>query len=409
MIPWLAFMLLSQPAPPARQHLERGFTLAQGGDLKAAEVELRLAVKLAPNDAQALAVLGITLSQQGKIEEATPLLERASKLDPTNGNTRYNLALNQLRLGNRADARSNLTRILHDLPDHQQAAALLKSTQQKTGYEAALDEYRAGGFARSATLLEQMIAVGSREPNVFRLLAWCHHRQGRAEESRAAMQQAIDLAPSDPALYASAAQILLEQRNAGAAEIAVKRALELAPDNAAALKLEGTLSVARGDLKQALISYKRAAKADRSDPEAVERLGTAQWMVFGYEEARITFEMGIARFPSYPRMYSSFAKLLLDPGFPSSASAESRARGLIEKALAMDPTLADAHHELGKLLLREEKVTEALPQLEAAAMLDPANRTVHITLANTYRALGRSADQAKELERYRKLGEQESR
>jgi Flp pilus assembly protein TadD len=137
---WLALVVLAQPVPEARQHLERGFALAQAGGPKAAEAELRLAVKLAPNDAQALALLDIALSQQGNIVEATPLLERASKLDPGNTNTRYNLALNQLRLGDRTSAQANLMRNVRDQPDHKQAAALLDSMQRKTGYEAALEE-----------------------------------------------------------------------------------------------------------------------------------------------------------------------------------------------------------------------------------------------------------------------------
>ena len=405
----LALLLLVQPVPAARQHLERGFALAQGGDLKAAEVELRLAVKLAPNDAQALAILGIALSQQGKIAEATPLLERASKLDPGNANTRFNLALNQLRLGNRAGAQANLERILRDQPDHKQAAALLGSMQQKTGYEAALDEYRAGRFDKSRSLLEKTISGGSRDPNVFRLLAWCHHRQGRAEESLSAMRQALELAPGDPALYANAAQILQEQRNLDASRAMVMRALELAPDNAAALKLGGTLDVERGDLKQALTSYQRAAASDPSDPEAVERLGTAQRMLFRYAEARTTFETGIARFPAYARLYAAYAKLLLDPGVPAAADAASRAKGLMEKALALDASLADVHYELGKLLLKQDKASEALPHLEAATKLDPGNRSAHLTLANAYRVLGLKADQAKELERYRELGKRETR
>jgi tetratricopeptide (TPR) repeat protein len=406
---WLALLLLAQPVPAARQHLERGFALAQAGDLKAAEVELRLAVDLAPGDAQALALLGIALSQQGNLAEATPLLERASKLDPGNVNTRYNLALNQLRLGNRTSAQANLERIIREQPDHKQAVALLASMQRKNGYEAALDEYRAGRLAQSRSLLEQLIGDGSRDPNVFRLLAWCHHRQGQVEEALSAIRQAIELAPREPALYANAAQILLEQRNLDAARAAVMKALELSPDNAAALKLEGTLAVARGDFKQALASYQRAAESDPSDPEAVERLGTAQWMLLRYAEARTTFETGIDRFPSYARLYVAYAKLLHDLGFPASAGAESRARGLIEKALALDPSLADAHYEFGKLLLMEAKTSEAVHHLETAAKLDPANRPVHLTLANAYRVLGRRADQAKELERYRQLGDQEVR
>ena len=132
-------------------------------------------------------------------------------------------------------------------------------------------------------------------------------------------------------------------------------------------------------------------------------------MLFRYAEARTTFETGIHRFPAYARAYTAYAKLLLDPGFQAGVEAELRARGLIEKALALDASQADAHHELGKLLLTADKASEALPHLERAAQLDPANRAVRLTLANAYRALGRRSDQARQLERYRELGKQEAR
>jgi len=105
---FLALLMLGQ------SHLERGYSLAQSGDLKAAEAELRLAVKEAPNDPQALAILGIALSQQGKLTEATPYLERALKIEPGDTNARYNLALNQLRLGKPAAALANLARVVRE-------------------------------------------------------------------------------------------------------------------------------------------------------------------------------------------------------------------------------------------------------------------------------------------------------
>lgn len=402
---WLAVFLLAQASPPAaRQHLERGYALAQSGDLKAAETELRLAVKLAPNDPRALALLGIALSQEGKIAEATPLLERALKLDPADANTRYNLALNQLRLGGRVAAQANLERVVREQPDHRQALALLESLRAAPGYDAALSAYREGSFDRSRTLLEQMIAAGSGEPNVFRLLAWCHHRLGRSAESMAAMRQAIELAPRDAALYTNGAQILVEQRQPGAARAMVGKALELAPNNPAAHKLKGTLEVERGDLKQALLSFQRAAQLDRSDPEAVERVGVAQRMLFRHAEARATFENGIARFPAYARLYAAYGALLLDPGFGGTSGAfQKRAMGLLNRALALDAALPDPHYELGKLLLEDSNAAEALPHLEAAARLDPRNRSTHLMLANAYRILGRATDQAAALARYHEL------
>jgi len=416
----LALLLLAPPAAVDRQHLERGFALAQAGNLQAAESELREAVKLAPNDPQALAVLGIVLSQQGKIAEGTPLLERACTLAPRNTNTRYNLALNQFRLGNKTGAKANLQRILREEPGHQQAAALLatlaQKTEQKTGqagkqpdsYAAALKEYRGGRIAQSRALLEQMVNGGSKDPNVFHLLAWCHHRQGRRQEARSAMQQALELAPDDPELYTNAAQILLEQGDLNGARAGVDKALELAPDNAAAHKLSGTLSAAEGNMKAALASYQRAAELDRTDPETVERLGRVQLRLQQYAGSRQTLETGIARFPSYARLYNAYAESLLDPDAAPGADAEARAKAALQKALALDASLWEAHLQLGSLLLKQGAAAAAVPHLEAATKLDPGNAPAHFTLANAYRAAGRKADQARELQRYRELETQQA-
>jgi Flp pilus assembly protein TadD len=82
---------------------------------------------------------------------------------------------------------------------------------------------------------------------------------------------------------------------------------------------------------------------------------------------------------------------------------------LIEKALVLDASLADAHYELGRLLLKQGKASEALHHLETATKLDPVNPSVPIALANAYWMLGRNADQAKELKRYRELEQREVR
>jgi Flp pilus assembly protein TadD len=80
------------------------------------------------------------------------------------------------------------------------------------------------------------------------------------------------------------------------------------------------------------------------------------------------------------------------------AGAELRAQTLFEKALALDDSLAGAHHDLGKLLLRNGKARHALPHLEAAARLDPSSSRFWLTLANAYKEVERDDDHRKALE-----------
>jgi len=397
------------PPVEVRQHVQRGYTLSQNGDLKGAEAELRQAITLAPNDPVALAVLGTILSQPPRLEEADIWLERALKLDPGETNTRYNLAFNLFRLDKLDAARTNLERILKQKPDHKEAKSLLAAIGVKTRYDAAFAQYRAGHFSASQALLEQMTREAIRDANVFRLLAWCHHRQNRPDEALAAMRQAIEIAPGDATSYTGAAQLLLAERNFRAASGAVDKALELAPGDAQAWKVKGMVETERGDLKAGLEAFARATKLDPTDPEAWQRLGTAQRLLFRYPEAAATFQQGIASFPGYARLYAAFAELLTDPGSHPDAASEARAVELLRKAVALDASLAAAHYQLGTVLLEEGKAGDALPYLERAASLEPGNSAAHLAVANAYRDLGRVGEQAKALVRYREIERSKSK
>lgn len=407
MASWLVLALglaaaAQPPAELARQVARRGFQLLQQGKLEAAEHELRQAVRLAPNEPLALAVLGMVLVQRSQLEEAAGFFERALAADPTDTGTRYNLASVLLRLGRPEEAREHLERTLREKPDHKQAAALLDAARE-TGYEIALKHYRAGRYSDSQALLEKMIAAGNREPRVFSLLAWSHHRQGRREPALAAIQRAIEAAPEAATWYSHAAQILLENRDYQTAYRTALRALASDPRFAPALKLKGRIELERGASRQALDSFIQAGEADPSDPEARLWLAAARKALRQYEEAAATLEKGIATFPDYAAFYAAYGRLLLEPELRSAPGAEVRARAMLEKALALDPTAAPAHYELGKLLLEEGRAAEALPHLESAARLDPAAARNYLALADAYRLLGRLEEQRRALERFRQL------
>jgi Flp pilus assembly protein TadD len=100
----------------AREHAEKGVQCAGAGDLVCAELELRRAVALAPNDASYLTSLGGVLGMQQKLDQANLYFERAVQSDPENAAARRNLAANQWRLGQLKQAQANLERLLRVQP-----------------------------------------------------------------------------------------------------------------------------------------------------------------------------------------------------------------------------------------------------------------------------------------------------
>src|SRR6266508_3790841 len=92
--PQLIFASPVQASANAQEHADRGMQLAQSGDLKGAEAELRRAVELAPRDPVYLDCLrGISAIQQ-KLNESSAYFDKALEINPNVPVVRRNLASN---------------------------------------------------------------------------------------------------------------------------------------------------------------------------------------------------------------------------------------------------------------------------------------------------------------------------
>ena len=137
------------PTPAAEEHAEQGRQLLERGDLAAAERELRKAVEMSPEDPEVLGLLGVALGMQQKLQEADGYLEKALHLDPTDSATRRNLAWNQFELGQLAQAKANLARVLNEKPHDSTAILLMGMVEEESA--ALTDAAEAAGFGSGAS------------------------------------------------------------------------------------------------------------------------------------------------------------------------------------------------------------------------------------------------------------------
>jgi Flp pilus assembly protein TadD len=73
------------------------------------------------------------------------------------------------------------------------------------------------------------------------------------------------------------------------------------------------------------------------------------------------------------------------------------------RAAKLDPQFGDAFLGLGESLIATKKFAEAVPPLETAAKLEPANPTAHFQLATAYRRVGRKVEADKEFAIHRQM------
>ena len=80
---------------------------------------------------------------------------------------------------------------------------------------------------------------------------------------------------------------------------------------------------------------------------------------------------------------------------------------LIRRSLQLNPNFAASHALLGKLLTQENRVEEAVRELERAVQLRPDYPPAHLYLGSAYRKLGHPADAAREAQILRELNEKQ--
>ena len=83
------------------------------------------------------------------------------------------------------------------------------------------------------------------------------------------------------------------------------------------------------------------------------------------------------------------------------------AEALLRKAIGLNPDFAASHTLLGKLLVRDDRASEAVLDLERAVQLRPGYQPAHLYLGNAYRKLGRRADADREFQKLRELNDKE--
>jgi TolB-like protein len=110
------------------------------------------------------------------------------------------------------------------------------------------------------------------------------------------------------------------------------------------------------------------------------------------------FEKAIALDPDYALGHAEVANAILllardQYGDLTIAEAVARAAPHAERAMALDPTLAEAHAATGFVLWRQEKLDEALTHFEQAIQINPNYSVVYLWMGNLItNSLGRYAE-----------------
>jgi len=232
----------------AARHVADGLGQLRGGNLDRAEAYAHAALALAPDDADALHLLGVVLWHRGRPADAVPLLERAIAGAPRNAEMRKNLgiALFQLHRMDEAIARFRETTIL-------------QPTMAAAHYHLATALREKGELDAAIGVLQRVLALLPDLPEAANDLAAALKERGRLPEAIAMFQKIVEKRPHDALGWLNLGRCLLDYGNAPEARRAYEQALVLNPRAAAARFGRCLACLPLGYESEAAIAESRAA------------------------------------------------------------------------------------------------------------------------------------------------------
>jgi tetratricopeptide (TPR) repeat protein len=383
-----ALIALPSVVPAARAvaepDLEAVVALLEGGQLQAAEAELRRLLAVA-DGAELRDLLGVTLFRLGRSEEAEQQFRQAVALAPDLLPPRQHLARSLLQNSRSAEALSEL-----------RAAARLGALERPLALWLADAEAAQGNTPGAVAQLESVIERFD-SVQALLLLARIESREGRHQAAFEALQRALEIAPNSEAALAARAKIALAAGTPAVAIFALEPLTRIFPEVSEYTYLLGVARMQIADMTGAIEALERAVELQPGKPLPLLALGRALLVQKSFAQAKDTVRRC----------------LRLDPGNAEAlavlAEAE-QALGEVElaeqhavQALARDGDHPRALMTLGLIRMSEARHEEARDILLQVVASEPELAKAHYQLSLALARLGDRESSARHLEVYRRL------
>jgi tetratricopeptide (TPR) repeat protein len=370
-------LVSAAPEDTAQDHAERGRQAIARGEVKAAEAELREAVRLAPQDAEYLALLGVVLGMQHKLQESDGYLEKALRFDPADAATRRNLAWNQFQLGRLAPARTNLERVLKQKPGDPQATLVLGMVEEERK-----------DYPRAVHLLESVPDEVRQRPESIAALARAYYHSGNPVKARETLRE-LQSHPADLEGVFLGGQVAAELHDFDTAATLFHSIWSNYPDTA---KLGYHLALAEyraGRFPQCAETLRRVIASGRESSEDYNLLAWCLYKQDDFKSAAGALDKAIALDPSDESNYVDGGMMLLEHHLVEAALTAA------EKALEVAPDSYRAHRLKALAEFKLGRVSDAEKLYARAAELNPSDAEAIAGLATAQLDKG-NAHQAEE-------------
>lgn len=268
-------------------------------------------LETAPEQADALYVLGVCEHCMGRTEQARGAVERALALNP--GNPHYYLTLGQILAagGELERARSLYGRALEIDPAFPEVLNNLGALE--------LDARR---FGEAGRLFQRALEARPEFAEASCNLGVVAAEEGRPEEAIERYRQAIALRPDYPEAQNNLANVLSAMGEHAEAVTVLEALLARHPEFAIAHNGLGNALFSLGEPERARACFERALSIDPNFSEALGNVANALTRDGDTEQARSVYRRAMELDPKLPKVHFNYAMMLLGSGDYAAGWAE---------------------------------------------------------------------------------------
>jgi tetratricopeptide (TPR) repeat protein len=190
---------------------------------------------------------------------------------------------------------------------------------------------------------------------------------GRLKHAVESYQAAIQQNPSETIAHLYLAKCWFQLRDFDQAEVACLAALKLNPELVDALLLQGHLQAINGEWADAQNWYNQAIKADSQQPVAHAMLGFVHHRQNALEPAREAYLTAVRLDPAVSFWWLALADVSNQLGDPGTAQWAA------QKALEINPLLAQAQYQLGVAYQKQGELEKARHMFDLASQGNSAH------------------------------------
>lgn len=258
--------------------------------------------------------------------------------------------------------------------------------------------FRAGEFEKAIAPLAQQLHINPQDVLIRKMLGSSYYFTKNFAKLVETLKPIEGNLKDDAELsYFYGISLIQLKQNKEAVRV-FNRIAEISQNNSEALFYAAQGFLIAGEYERAVTEFKRVVSLTPDTPKANYFIGQSLIRLNRYADAEKAFSRELEINPSDALSKYHLALTLIERKVETQKAIK-----LLEEAINLRESYADAHYQLGKIYLEKGETQKAIEQFESAVSGNAEKDYIHYQLSIAYRKMSRKADADRELKLYQKL------